>query len=657
LKHLNNSSKKVPVNKPWITPSILQSIKQKQILYKKYLLTNSQEDLSNYKFYRNYLAKIMKYSENEYYKKLLNKNNHNCKDTWKILNSLIGKKQNNLPKIKELIFEDLLISDTKIIAEKANDFFSNVGSRINLPKNTLYHCKSNNLSQHSFYLTDTTPTEIFLLLKHSTKNSPLNLFSIPIKIIHFIAHIICFPLSELINKSFILGYFPSILKKSIIIPLFKDGSKSNLDNYRPISLLPFFSKIFEICLKNRLVNYFHKFKIITEHQFGFRKFHSTSDALLSLIYNAQKLLNLNYFCSFIFLDFKKAFDTISHNFLITKLYSYGIRGIPLQLLHAYLTDRSCQTLIEKDLSSPRIINLGVPQGSILGPLLFLVYINDFPDSILPSFSSLFADDSTILISGKTLIEHNAILTLTSYKISKWVSDNNMAINHSKSKIMHLNKNITSKLFIDNILIDSVTSYKSLGVLIDNKFNFKEHCNFTHNKICKLISLIYNIKDKLNFSNKFLLYYSLIQSILQYAIILYGNSSIQNIQKMQLIQRKALKILFNYHKRTHSKQLMKNLNIQTFENLHNQSVVAVCIKIFSNQEILPKFYNDLLNTYQSKSLSKPMNFTLPFSLYPNKDVIQKIFLKWNKIPQQLKLSFSTNTGRKALTTYLNTVTSA
>ena len=209
-------------------------------------------------------------------------------------------------------------------------------------------------------------------------------------------------LSYLFNRVFSEGVFPNILKIAKVIPLFKKSDKSKPENYRPISLLPQFSKILEQLIKNRLLKLLDKFNIISKYQYGFRNKISTADALVDVIETVcQKLENLNK-CAILSIDLRKAFDTLNHDILLKKLYVYGIRGISLDLLKSYLSNRM-QYVFNKDIKSNlKNIKCGVPQGSVLGPILFLLYINDLPNISSIFKPILFADDTTLIFSDTSI---------------------------------------------------------------------------------------------------------------------------------------------------------------------------------------------------------------------------------------------------------------
>ena len=255
------------------------------------------------------------------------------------------------------------------------------------------------------------------------------------KVIHQIAPLIKYPLALIFNKSLSQGVVPKNLKCSLISPVYKSEDKSLVSNYRPVSVLPCFSKILEKLMFKRLMSFIEKHKILYQDQYGFRKNHSTEMAIISLTQKVTEAIENKKITIGIFLDLSKAFDTVDHSILLDKLEYYGIRGITLKWFKSYLSDRKQIVKFYEYRSSMKTISCGVPQGSVLGPLLFLLYVNDIHrSSTLLSFI-LFADDTNIFNSHSDI---NTLITTTNEelkKVAEWLRANKLSLNIKKTQFI------------------------------------------------------------------------------------------------------------------------------------------------------------------------------------------------------------------------------
>ena len=267
------------------------------------------------------------------------------------------------------------------------------------------------------------------------KSTATGLDSIGTKILKISAPVISPTLSKILNLSIRTGKFPSQWKKAKVVSLQKSGDQSNRSNYRPISLLPILSKVLERHVANSLISYLHSFNLISDTQSGFRKCHNCETSLLKLTQDFYDCLNRKEAVGFVSLDFRKAFDLVNHSILLKKLQLYKFYSKSLAWFHSYLHDRSQRVSFKNSLSSSRTIPCRVPQGSILGPLLFITFINDLVFSILESNMTLYADDCSLYTSSSSLETVNANLNRDVKHIKSWSKDNKMVINLDKSYSM------------------------------------------------------------------------------------------------------------------------------------------------------------------------------------------------------------------------------
>ena len=386
--------------------------------------------------YRNNLVELIKKSKNNYYKHFFESNKLNLKNVWQGINSIINNKSKNSQSPTCIIDNNKTITDPKQIANSFNNFFTNVSEKIQSkirPSNQHFSNYLKNACNSSLFIKPTTPSEVMDLISNLKIAKSVGPFSIPTSILQLTKDIICFPLTEIINLSFLTGTFPDNLKIAKIIPIFKNDSKLSCNNYRPISLLSNISKIFEKLMYSRVYNFLDTFKCLYELQFGFRSNTSTNHALISITETIREAIDSGSFACGVFIDLQKAFDTVDHNILLSKLYHYGIRGASYQWFKSYLSDRKQFVSINGFNSSPLSVKCGVPQGSILGPLLFLIYINDLHQSIKKSTVHHFADDTNILHINKSYkklcLNINHDLTC----LSNWLRANKLALNVKKNR--------------------------------------------------------------------------------------------------------------------------------------------------------------------------------------------------------------------------------
>ena len=285
------------------------------------------------------------------------------------------------------------------------------------------------------FLQPTNKSEIEKIIKSLDSNKSSDIYGMSPKLLKILSPAISETLSNIFNESFALGVLPDHMKLAMITPIFKGGSKLDVSNYRPVSVLPIISKVLEKLMLTRLIKYLDKSKIIYEHQFGFQKSRSTTLAVLDLSTRITKALDCGNYAASVFLDFAKVFDTVNHQILLSKLENYGIRGPAKEWFESYLKNRHQIVKIGDTLSDKMQIVCGVPQGSILGPILFLLYINDIKNSskILKFF--LYADDTSSLLISKSIQKLESIYNKELPYVTDWFNANKLTLNVEKSNLV------------------------------------------------------------------------------------------------------------------------------------------------------------------------------------------------------------------------------
>ena len=477
-------------------------------------------------------------------------------------------------------------------------------------------------------------------------------YSVPVTILKIIRDYISEPLACLVNDSFASGNFPEKLKLARITPVFKKGSRSDIDNYRPISVLSNFSKLFEKAMYHRLYNYLEEFKILYPLQFGFREKCSTTHALVSITESIRQSIDNNEFGCGLFIDLKKAFDTVNHTILLTKLNHYGIRGVVLDWFKSYLSQREQFVNVNGHNSLSLPVTCGVPQGSILGPLLFLLYVNDLPNTSSLLTLHLFADDTNIYFSSKNLSHLEATLNCELKPVAEWMKCNRLALSISKTNfiLFHSSKlkpNQSLRIKIDDTPIKQVDSTKYLGITFDSNLTWKSHINELCLKLSKTVGILSKVRHFVNKHILVMLYYSLIYPFLTYGIHVWGLTFPSFLTQLFVIKKKkkAIRIISFSEPKSHSEPLFKSLNLLKLNDVIELQILSFVYQ-WSHRLLPPCFseyfkFTSSVHSYSTRQSSKRNLYlasvnTTQYGLRSLKFTGPRL---WNSLPTSLTTSNS------------------
>ena len=638
-------------NRPWITRGILVSIKNKQRLYQSHFLNGTTDTIGYFKQYANKLKRVKRMSKAMHYKNKFEEIKHNPKEIWKTVNSVLHPKRNNDSTTHiSLNINDVLTDDPKTVANNLNTYFSEIGQKLSdsIKSNNKEDFRKflKNQTSNSICLTPPSAIEIFNTIMSLNPAKASGHDNISTYFLRISASVLAPFLELYFGKAFKYGNFPTSLKIAKVIPLFKSGTKHEAQNYRPISLLSSLSKVLEKLIKERLVKFLHKHNIIFEHQYGFRENHSTTHALIDILTTCYDKIENKQYTVLMMMDLKKAFDTVNHKKLLHKLYHYGIRGPTHEFLTSYLSERKQFVFANNFQSELQPVTYGVPQGSILGPLLFLIYINDVPN-VLNSTPRLFADDTCLVCSSNNLddlqIKSNNVLD----KLKCWCDSNELTINPSKSSFMLIRPTSKPKseedvitLHYNNTQIIRTTVVKYLGVTLDDSLNFENYLSALQSKIARSIGILFKLRQFMPRSVLLMLYYSFVHAHLLYALPVWASTYPTYLKRLQVLQNKAIRIISKIQPRESITKQYFNLKILKIEEMYNFETAKIMHKASTNSLPSPLnlYFKNIDNVHNCATRgSIQNNYFLPrFKTKKTQRSIkfQGVFT-WNKINLEIR----------------------
>ena len=438
---------------------------------------------------------------------------------------------------------------------------------------------------NSMFIGGVTEYDVTKVVKNLKKNVSKDCNDIDMTIIKTIIDEIVTPFTYICNQSFLSGTFPNKMKLAKVIPLYKNGNHNVFTNYRPVSLLPQFSKIPEKLFSGKLDAFIKKENILNESQCGFRSNRSTSMALLELIEEITSAVDKKKCTISVFIDLKKAFDTIDHKLLLTNLEHYGIRGVAYDMIKSYLCERKQYVSVNSCNSEAMNVVCGVPQGSILGHKLFILYVNDICNvSSLLRFV-LFADDTNIFLSGDDVKEISKTLSKQLDKLNSWFAVNKLSLNVSKTNYMifgnkKIDKYMNICVRINGLSIDRVYNTKFLWVMIDDKLNWKEHITMIQSKISKTTAIIYKASHVLTERALYILYCSLALPYMTYCVEIWGNTYRTNVLPVFLKQKRLLRIVCRCKRLDHATPLFYKMHALKLFDLIKLKTAVVMFKAYN-----------------------------------------------------------------------------
>ena len=640
------------LNKAISTRSRLRNVSKK---------TQEPSDILKYKKQRNFVKNLNLKTKRNYYKSLDPKKCNTSKTFWKTFKPMFSQKY--VPAEKFMLVEDgEIIGDDKILAETMNNYFSNITKTLNVkswPEQTMIHSEDKILTAINKFRDHPSIIKIKSMIKCDKKfefqhilpetlKSKVNTLdaskstggNIPINMIKETIDLIIAPLTDCLNSSINDGIFPQNMKLADITPIFKKYEKLHKKNYRGISLLSAFSKVYERILVEPIIQFMQN--KISDNLCGFRQNYSTEDALLQLLENWRKHLDKQEIVGAIACDLSKAFDTIPHDLIIAKLEAYGFGYNALKLISSYLTNRMQRCKVGSEFSSWVELLIGFPQGSVLGPILFNIFINDFLFFTSDSYICNFADDQTIYCHHKSIESVTSQLETDIALAITWFRVNSLVPNPDKFQLMILGtrKRLPLCLEINGQRTISTFEMVLLGITIDWKLNFNIHAKLVCDNVSKKVSALVRLRTTLSMDQKLILLDSYVMSQFNYCSnvwMFYGKVVSERIDR---IHERALRAVYNDFSSSFSQLLSKGDHV----TVHQKNLKTLCLKVFKAiNGYSPKFINSMLTEKLlhhdlriQNLLNLPKTSTITYGLH---SFTYRSTSTWNTISDEVKNSAS------------------
>ena len=587
-----------PDDKPWFDSELRKFCRKRDRFKRMFIRTGKLHFLNKYKQTRNKVNNMKKHAKQTFFASIeTNLENLHFNDKrgfWRIIRFFVKNNDcsGNIPPLKSVSSH----GDTHLHfsnQEKANclnEYFASIStvddSNAELPN---FSVKTNS-SLSIFEIKEAEIEEIILNLNLNKATGP-DLISH--KMLRATVSTVSKPLSILFNRSITEGIFPNCWKVANVVPIFKKGERSSVSNYRPVSLLSCCSKLFERIIFKHMYNFFLENNLLYKYQSGFLPNHSTVFQLVDIFHHICQAFDNKQYACMVFCDVSKAFDRVWHKGLLFKLKQNGINGQLLKWLTDYLSGRKQKVTIQTATSSSRNITAGVPQGSVLGPLLFLIYINDISESLL-SLTRLFADDSSLYYSASSLNDIEGIINHDLTLLSLWSKQWLVSFNPLKTEAIIFSLRPyenTPVLTFDNTHIKLVENHKHLGVTLNNSGQWDAHIESIIESANKIIAIMRRLKFTLNRRSLNQIYLSYVVPVIEYASIVWDGCSKHSAESLQKIQNEAARVVTGLTRSVSLTNLYRECGWQTLQERRNNQ--KLCFMYKATHNMVPSYVSDLI----------------------------------------------------------------
>ncbi|CAB4037008.1 Hypothetical predicted protein [Paramuricea clavata] len=633
---------------PWLTTEIKSKIKERDFFLRKARKSEMTTDWLAYKKLRNTVTQDIRRSKANYNRSLFSENINSPTQFWNQIKKCYPAKEKKLVTSKVFDIDETTTTDKTSIANGFCKYFTNVGKTLQTSLITLGNTvwenhdhkklsKRINQKELQFTFEKVSASNMVKLLRQLKASKASGYDGIPTSMIKDGAEELAVPLTYLINSCLEQSVFPDTEKYAKIIPVYKSGKRSSMDNYRPISILPVLSKVFERVVQKQLYEYLEKNSLLSPNQFAFRKHRSTQHPVTLLSDHIRGHMDKGELTGAVYIDLRKAFDTIDHGRLLSKLPCYGIRGRELIWLENYLFGRKQFVVFDSATSEGHTVLTGVPQGSVLGPLLFVLLINDIDLQMQNCQILLYADDTVVYTSDKSCeaIESNLNSELTN--LARWFSNNKLVLNLKKGKTefvlfgtsKKLRKSPKVQVKINEIPINEAESYEYLGVELDKSLNYNSHIDRTIKKASAKVKLLSRIRQNVSPYVAEKIYKVMIESTLGYCGNLFLGISNSTANRFQQIQDRAINIVYGTNVTPN-----RWCSIRNVRKLHCVQEVFKCLN-----GLVPNQFNGIFNKFSHQKETRGNNSKLRLPKVKT-ETGRKMFsfqgaLVFNELPEDLR----------------------
>lgn len=610
-------SSKVSRLKPWMTAGLLRSVRTRDEMSRRIKKQPFNTALkTRFRNYRNILTKIIRSAKQLYYRRKIDDSKNNNRQMWRNIAEVMGIKKSKDIFPVEHFFKDSDIvgpDEIKHVSDLLNEYYVGVGANLAgafPPESETVVNDREFQVDADFQLEPVTEAGLSRIVSSLKGGSAPGIDNIPATLIKNNFHALKLPLLHIINKSINQGIFPTIFKLGKVIPIYKGGPKDQFVSFRPITLASVLSKLLEKCIRYQLEKYLIEHDILFQNQFGFRKDKNLNDDLFILTKNIHNALERNKKSLIIFIDLAKAFDTVDRVLLLNKLECIGVRGTALNWFQSYLSDRYQTVSIFNQYSSPREIEYGVLQGSTLGPLLFLIFVNNLGKIYLEGGQILlYADDTALLFEGDSWEEALDVAERGLLDVTRWFDQCRLTVNISKTKCLPISLradcdpvNVNLRLHtcggrrdcVTCERVEIVSEYKYLGVIFDNRMKWTSHINYVRNKLRKFIFIFSSLNKILAPDLLKTVYYAYVQSLLQYGILAWGGCFQTILSPLEIIQKTIIKAALKKNRRFPTELLFEEFKVLNISQLYIRSLIMY---IYNNKDTM---FNQISHSYSTRA---------------------------------------------------------